>query len=97
MAGYPKGVFMKYEAGDILYYVNPFVFIIEKVQVEFAYKEEDGTLYYIDCTGAYLREEELFDNLKEAQKDALNRLDKFSCECRYRILNERPQFGEELL
>lgn len=87
---------MKYEAGDILYYVNPFVFVIEKVQIEYSYKEYDGTLYYIDETGAYLREEELFRTWGDAQKHALELLEKFICDCRYQILNVKPSFGEEL-
>lgn len=86
---------MKYKEGDILYYVNPFVFIIDKVQVEFAYQEDDLTIYYIDSFGAYLLEDDLFKTLKEAQKDALKKLDKFILECRYHILNDIPQLYED--
>jgi len=85
---------MKYKEGDILFYVNPFVFIIEKVKIEMGILEK-GELFYIDDIGAYLREEDLFNNLKEAQKYALNQLDKFYTECRWHILNEKPQLFEE--
>ena len=86
---------MKYKSGDILMYVNPFVFFIDKVKIEYAYKEEDGTIMYIDHTGAYLKEEELFKTWKEAQVYALELLDKFICDCRYHILNTKPTMGEE--
>jgi len=87
---------MKYSSGDILYYVNPFVFFIDVVRIDYAYKEEDGTVYYIDHTGAYLREEELFKSFSQAQKKAFQLLEKFTHECKYNILNNKPQLREEL-
>lgn len=85
---------MKYSSGDLLYYVCPFIFTIERVRIDMAVKENDNSLYYIDHIGAYLREEDLFINYAEAQRDALNKLEKFIHGCRYRILNNVPQLEE---
>lgn len=86
---------MKYKTSDILYYVCPFVFIIEKVKISLAVKEEDNRIYYIDHSGAYLEENDLFDNLKEARMDALQKLRKFYEESKYRILNDKPSYGTD--
>lgn len=67
---------MKYEAGDTLYYVCPFIFTIDTVHIDFAYREND-TIYYIESTGAYLREENLFRSLEAAKFNAMNRLNDF--------------------
>jgi len=85
---------MKYNSGDILYFVNPFVFTIDKVKIEMGVLEE-GELFYIDNIGAYLKEEDLFVNLKDAQKYALENLNKFYNECRYYILNDMPKLIDE--
>ena len=38
----------KFKSGDILYYVNPFVFIIDKVLIEFIDQEySQENIYYI--------------------------------------------------
>lgn len=87
---------MKYKNNDILYYVSAFIFAIEVVRIDMAYKEEDGTLYYIDSSGAYLTESDLFDDFKEAQVDALNKLNKFYHENRYHILNNKPKMDKGL-
>lgn len=84
---------MKYISGDILYYVNPFVFIIEQVQIEMGILE-GGELFYIDSIGAYLQEQDLFKNLRDAQKYALEQLEKFYTECRWHIINDRPNLEE---
>ena len=86
---------MKYKEGDKLYYVNPFVFFIDLVKIEMGLKEDDE-LFYIDSVGAWLREEDLFEDLKDAQRDALDRLEKHCCEMRYRILNNKPKLDKEL-
>jgi hypothetical protein len=67
---------MKYTNGEILYYVCPAVFIIERVLIEFSVQEEDS-LYYIESTGAYLREENLFTTIYDAKLDALDKLNLF--------------------
>jgi len=86
---------MKYKSGDVLYYVCPFVFIIEKVNIEMLMQEEDGTIFYIDRSGAYLREHDLFDKFKDAQIDAFNKLNKFYHEKRHEILNSKPKFSKD--
>ena len=86
---------MKFNSGDILYYICPFIFTIEKVKIDMVVKEADGTFYYIDQTGAYLHEGDLFVKLKEAQMDANNKLNKFCHEKRYEILNKIPTFEED--
>ncbi len=84
---------MKYKEGDKLYYVNPFVFFIDFVKIEMGLVE-NNELFYIDSVGAYLREPDLFEDLKEAQREALDRLEKYCCEMRYRILNDKPKLEE---
>lgn len=68
---------MKFNVGDILYYINPFVFTIEKVKIDFIHSFEDGTIGYVEQTGAYLAEEDLLDNLQEATNKAIAMLNKF--------------------
>lgn len=85
---------MKYEAGDILYYVCPFVFTIEKVKIDYAYKEEDGTIYYIESSGGYLYEYDLFNNLEDARNNALKKLEDFFRTKNNEIMNSKPNFNE---
>lgn len=86
---------MKYSSGDLLYYVCPFIFTIYRVRIDLVVREDDKSIYYIDHLGAYLREENLFDDFLEAQRDALNKLEKFVHGCRYRILNHKPHMEGE--
>lgn len=70
---------MKFKENDILYYVYPFPTLgamIEKVQVSMCVVEMDG-LYYIDQTGAYLKEEDLFHTLDQAKQNAFDKLNNF--------------------
>ena len=67
---------MKFKDDDILYYVCPRMFTIELVKVSMAVKEGKD-LYYIDQTGAYLREENLHDNIFSAQESAYKQLAEF--------------------
>lgn len=85
---------MKYKESDQLYYINPFVFFIDLVKIEMCVKEDGYELFYIATPGTYLREEDLFKNLKDAQREALIRLEKHCCEMRYRILNNKPKLDE---
>lgn len=87
---------MKYQAGEVLYYVNPFVFDIEAVRIDMGYKEDDGMIYYIDHTGAYLHEFDLFRKLTEAQDYALELLEKFYNKRQKEIFFNKPEFREEL-
>lgn len=82
---------MKFKEGQYLYYVNPFCFTIEKILTKMIVAEHDG-LYYIDNVGAYLKEEDLFLDLEEAKKDALNKLNKFMLKATLEIKNCNPEF-----
>lgn len=82
----------KFSSGDELFYVNPHVFVIDLVRVDFAYREDDGTAFYIDQTGAYLREWELFRTLEEAKNDAVNKLNKFYSDKLREIINKKPTY-----
>ena len=82
---------MKFKEGQYLYYVNPFVFTIEKVLIQMVVKEEYG-LFYIDDVGAYLKEEDLFEDLNEAKCDAFIKLRSFSNKKIIEIKNSNPQF-----
>lgn len=87
---------MKYKPGDILYYVNPFVFIIDKVLIEFYEpKDENGNTYYVDHSGAYLLEESLFKDLTDAKNHAQAMLDKFYIEHTHMIQRADPELGLE--
>jgi hypothetical protein len=67
---------MKFNIADILYYVNPFVFTIEKIRVvDISY--DQGVLFYIEEGNGYLREEDLFDNVEEAVNEAIHGLNAF--------------------
>lgn len=42
----------EFKLGDILFYINPFVFIIDKVLIEFIEEPDvNGNIYYIDHWG----------------------------------------------
>lgn len=68
---------MKYFSGDILYYTDPFIFTISKVYIDYILKEDNGEIFYIEDTGAYLKEQDLFQTLNEAKQDSINKLQKF--------------------
>jgi len=68
---------MKFSENQQLFYVCPFIFKIDKITVSYAYRENDGVIYYIDQEGAYLKEQDLFEDLVSAKKDAINKLEKF--------------------
>lgn len=68
----------KFKSGDLLYYVNPFVFTIDKVLIQFIDEPNTtGFLYYVDHTGGYLAQEDLFLELEQAQEHALGLLNRF--------------------
>lgn len=81
---------MKFKENDILFYVCPFAFGIEKVHISMGVIEGD-TIYYIDQTGGYLREEFLFYNFNDAKLKALNLLYNFSIERQISIGNIKEE------
>lgn len=85
---------MKYKCGDILYYVSPFVFIIDKVIIQFIDHENDQT-YYIDNVGAYLSERDLFENLEDAKGQCLIRLQEFYENKKREIFKSAPEIDYE--
>ena len=84
---------MLYREGQILYYVNPCVFYIDLVKVDMAIKEPDR-IYYIDSTGAYLAEDDLFEDLDEAKAWAMQYLDKFYVQMKHNIKTNKPKFED---
>lgn len=93
---------MKFKENEILYYVNPFVFTIEKVQISMGCYDHDG-LYYIDHTGAYLKEADLHRSLEDAKTHAFNLLNKFHYKKQQELLYVKDEYlkvedpyGEEL-
>lgn len=81
-----------YKAGDILYYVNPFVFIIDKVLIEFIDNDNDyGQLFYIDHSGAYLQEDNLSTTLSDAKGKAMLMLEAFYNKKQHEIWNAKPE------
>jgi len=63
---------MKYKIGQIVYYVDEFVFSIEKVKIYDVYSE-----YYVDKGGAFLIEDDLFPTIETAKEEAYLRLEQF--------------------
>lgn len=86
----------QFKPGDVLYYVNPFVYIIDKILVEFVENEDvNGNIYYIDHSGAYLLEEHLFVTLSFAKIRARQMLDKFYIEHTKIITSAEPELDIE--
>ena len=85
-----------FKPGDELYYINPFVYIIDRVLIEFVEEEDvNGNIYYIDHSGAYLLEEHLFYNLSCAKNRAQEMLDKFYIDHTKIIQRANPQLEIE--
>jgi hypothetical protein len=87
----------KFKTGDILYYVNPFVYNIEKILVQFIEEPtaEDEKIYYIDNDGAYLAEWDLFHSLTHAKEHAQVLLEKFYAEHTRMIKIANPELHLE--
>lgn len=86
----------EFKLGDILFYINPFVFIIDKILIEFIEEPDvNGNIYYIDHSGAYLLEEHLFITLEGAKNRAQEMLDKFYKEHTQIIKNSNPELEIE--
>jgi len=73
-----------------MYYVNSFIFIIEKVDITTKIADESG-IYYITKEGAYLDPQNVFENLQDAKVYALKLLDKFF----YKLTNEIVNMKEK--
>ena len=86
---------MKFKETDILYYICPFTFTIELIKVSIAVKENKD-LYYIDQSGAYLREDTLHDNIFSAQESAYKQLSQFFHEKTQEILYQIPKKIKDL-
>lgn len=82
---------MKYKPEDIVYYCDPFVFIIEKIRIDYITHYVNDQNIYIDSTGAYVNEEDLFDTLDDARNEALKRLSLFCEKKQIEILTSNPQ------
>lgn len=80
----------KFKSGDILYYVNPFVYTIEKIMVCFL-DTNNGHQYYVEHEGALLAEWDLFLDLTEAKNHAQALLDKFYLEHTKLIQRANPE------
>lgn len=81
---------MKFKEGDIVYYVNPFVFDIELIKLDFLYKDENG-IYWIDSTGAYIAENDVSTTLEEAKEKAIKYLDRFCKQKTLEIYYSNPK------
>lgn len=87
---------MKYKPGDILYYINPFVYVIDKVLIEFIDDENEfGQLFYVDHSGAYLQEDNLFYELSDAKGQAMLMLQSFYDKKQKEIWNTNPELEIE--
>lgn len=64
------------KTGDEVYYVNPFVFTIEKTTI-FGLQYLEGEEFFIDDRSAVLAKEDVHSNLDEARLHARKLLDKF--------------------
>lgn len=84
---------MQFESGEILFYVDPFSFTIDLVKIDYLYSDYIGD-FYIENTGAYLKEEDLFRTLQQAQKEAINRLGQFYQKKMFEIQNRTPIFED---
>lgn len=82
----------EFKVKEVLYYVNPFVFIIDKVFIEFIDEEDaNQNIYYIDHSGAYLLEEHLFRTLDGAKARAEEMLEKFYIQHKHNIHVSNPE------
>lgn len=81
-----------FKPGEELYYVNPFMFHIDKVLIEFIeYDEEVQQTFYIDHCGAYLAEFHLFRDLGSAQQVAFSMLNDFYQLKLHEIMIAKPE------
>jgi len=73
-----------------MYYVDKFVFVIEKVDIHTRIEDETGD-YYITKDGAYLDPQDVFENEMDAKMYALKLLEEFFNKKNMEILNQKVQ------
>lgn len=83
----------KYSSGQILYWVDPFIFTIHIVQIDYTFEDHTGK-YYIEGE-AYLHEWDLFLYLDDAKTEAIKRLKDFYKKREWEILHTDPTKGDE--
>lgn len=83
---------MELELDKEYYYVCPFVFTIEKVFLELngGIDRIGGKCYYIERTGAYLSEDNIFNTIDDAKTDAFRKLNEFYTKKSLEIINNVP-------
>lgn len=86
---------MNYKENQELFYVNPFIFKIEKVIITFQVREDNGDIHWIDHSGAYLKEWDLVDNLESAKILAQHYLENFYFKKLNEIIYSNPQLNLE--
>lgn len=79
----------KYTSGQILYYVDPFIFTIHLLQIDYIFEDYTGK-YYMSGE-AYLQEWDLFLYLDDAKSEAIKRLKKFYEKKEGEILHTDPK------
>jgi len=65
---------MTFKENDKLWYVNPYVYELEHVTIKIYDPNEHS---WIDDDGAYLHEDDLFDNLEDAKVQCVKYLNEF--------------------
>lgn len=83
----------KYKPGDVVFWICPITFTIEKIKIEFCdyYDDNKEKPYYIDADGAYLYEFEMKDTLEDAKDLAYQGLVKMYFEKVRLIQNSNPK------
>ena len=67
----------KFRENDLVFYLNPFSFHIDKVVLEFYEELEQGVPGWIDSTYAYLNEDDLFNDFEAAKRECVRRFNEF--------------------
>jgi hypothetical protein len=67
---------MKYEIGQKLWYVDPYIFNIYPIII-IAYDDNEEPFMYVEESGGYLAENTLFVTVEEAKEEARFLLDEF--------------------
>jgi hypothetical protein len=67
---------MRFNIGQTLWYVDKFVFTIHPVVI-MDYDDNEEPFMYIEESGGYLAENNLFETVEEAQQEALLLLEEF--------------------
>ena len=81
----------KFEIGEVCYYVSPIGLFIDLVKLEFRDTTiEEGLVYFIDHSGAYLPEHDLVKTLPEAKILAQIYLERFYLQKTTEIRHSNP-------